>query len=248
MSPFRMTPAVKALLIANLAVYIVELLVANWLGHYEFVFRHFALSPSRVFNFPIPEIWQPLTYMWLHDHVMPSHLLMNMLALWMFGGLLEMRWGSRSFVRFWVLCGVIGGLGFLVVASFIGWNTKIVGASGAVFGLLVAFGILYKDLQVYLMFMIPMRGRTLVLLFVGIELLTLLTRTETFSVVAHLSGAAGGWLLVTGYWRPSKIIARVRAAVPPPKPKPRKRADHLRVVPKDEDDEKGSNGAGKYLH
>jgi membrane associated rhomboid family serine protease len=241
MSPFRMTPAVKALLVANLAVYVVELLVANWLGYDEAVFNHLALSPSRVFRLPLPEIWQPFTYMWLHDNVLPSHLLMNMLGLWMFGGLLEMRWGSRSFVRFWVLCGIIGGLGFLTVASLIGWNTRIVGASGAVFGLLVAFGILYKDLQVYLMFMIPMRGRTLVLLFVGIELLTLLTRTETFSVVAHLSGAAGGWLLVTGYWRPSRILARFRSAMPPPRPKARKRADHLRVVPEEEEDK-------RYLH
>src|SRR3990170_1148154 len=110
MNPWRVTPAVKVLLIANTAIYVVELLVTNWIGH-SFFLHHLALTPERVFSLrPVPEIWQVGTYMWLHDPSDPTHLLMTLLMLWMLGGLLESKWGTRSFARFYSICGVGAGV------------------------------------------------------------------------------------------------------------------------------------------
>lgn len=250
MNPWRVTPAVKVLLIANTAIYVVQLVVTNWIGSGLFA-DHLALTPARVFSWPIPEVWQVATYMWLHSSGDPTHLLFNLLMLWMLGGLLEQRWGSRSFVKFYVLCGIGAGICIALVGLL--WRDQAphatVGASGAIFGLTVAFGIVYADLTVYAMMIVPMRGRTLMLLLIGFQFLLLLARAPGISVVAHLSGAAIGYLLVTGYWRPSRLFAKYRSRRPPPKSPPRKKkVDYLKVVPREDDEDHGGNGAGKYLH
>jgi hypothetical protein len=104
-------------------------------------------------------LWQPFTYMWLHSTESPWHLVMNMFSLWMFGGQLEMAWGSRRFLRFYLLCGTGAGLIILGWNALVGEWAPTLGASGAIYGVLTAFSLLWPDRTIMLLFPpIPMRA------------------------------------------------------------------------------------------
>jgi membrane associated rhomboid family serine protease len=111
-----------------------------------------ALCAVSVSGFFSGLLWQPFTYMWLHGGAM--HLLFNMFGLWMFGGTLESVWGGRRFLRFYLTCGV--GAGFIILA----WNSLFpdqygvptLGASGAIYGVLTAFSLMWPDRQIMLLF------------------------------------------------------------------------------------------------
>ena len=140
-----LTPMVQRLLIANGVVFLVQIFtdpttkLASTLG----------VSVYGVFQ--AGQIWQPFTYMWAHWSFL--HILFNMFALWIFGPQLELTWGSRRFLRFYLLCGVGAGL------IILGWNVLLggaasvtLGASGAVFGLLTAFSLMWPDQTISLIF------------------------------------------------------------------------------------------------
>jgi len=96
-------------------------------------------------------VWQPFTYMWLHADLM--HIFFNMFALWMFGGQLEQVWGSKRFLRFYLICGVGAGLVILLWNSMTGlWGVPTLGASGAVYGMLMAFSLTWPDRTIMLLF------------------------------------------------------------------------------------------------
>jgi membrane associated rhomboid family serine protease len=143
---------VKRLLIANAAVYLVQLL--SEAQGFPFT-QLFALNPHLVVH--SGHFWQPFTYMWLHGSVL--HILFNMLWLWMFGGMLEAAWGSQRFLRFYLQCGI--GAGFVILV----WNLVLdpvsytLGASGAVYGLLAAFSLMWPDRTIMLIFPpVPIRA------------------------------------------------------------------------------------------
>ncbi|MFQ5699757.1 MAG: rhomboid family intramembrane serine protease [Myxococcota bacterium] len=136
-----MTPMVQRLLIANGLVFLAQNVwpLLNTVG---------PISPAAFFR---GMIWQPFTYMWLHAGLF--HLFMNMFVLWMFGGTLESVWGSKRFLRFYLTCGV--GAGFVILI----WNSLMrmyfiptLGASGAIFGLLMAFSLMWPDRTIMLLF------------------------------------------------------------------------------------------------
>jgi len=177
---------VKWLLIINTAVFLI-----CYLGGYELQ-RHvtaiLALSADGAIRTFM--VWQVFTYMFVHFGIW--HLLFNMLALWMFGMPIEQTWGTRRFVKFYLQCGAVAGLCVLAAnVIFSQWGVPTLGASGAVFGLLVAFGVLFPDTIILMFFLFPMKAKYAVMIYVAVELLTVYSALNAgVSTVAHLGGAA----------------------------------------------------------
>ena len=214
----NLPPVTKALLIANGAVFLLQLVVGTA-----------TLSPFMLW--PLGDggmalgtrdfmPWQLVTYAFLHDPRNLFHLLFNMLALVMFGSPLEYTWGQRRYLTYYVTCIVGAGLCQLVV----GWWTlsqggnagATIGASGGVFGLLLAYGMLFPNQRVMLLIPpIPMKARTLVIVYGAIELLLGVTGAQaTVAHFAHLGGMLFGWLLIR-YWRGQPPFGRPK----PPRPR-----------------------------
>lgn len=178
--------AVKWLLIANGAVFVLQLLVTAFLGSDVLVFL-FGLQPSTVIF--RGWVWQPLTYMFLHGGLL--HLLINMFVLWMFGMEIEHLWGRAEFLRYYVVC----GLGAAALSFLFSWNSVVIGASGAVLGVLLAFGMLFPNRYIYLWFLIPIRAKYLVAGIAALEVLYLFFRTGGgIANAAHVGGMLTGWI------------------------------------------------------
>ena len=144
--------------------------------------------------------WQLLTYAFLHASL--GHIFFNMLALLMFGAPLEYTWGTKRFVQFYLVCVVGAGLTYLAWAAVMGISSPVLGASGGVFGLLLAYGMLFPTQRVMLLFPpIPMNARTLVIGYGVLELLMGVTGVGgNIAHFAHLGGMLFGWLMIR-YWR-----------------------------------------------
>lgn len=206
-------PITKALLIANAIVFVLQMMLG------DAVFRPFALWPLGV---PEPYAslgasfmpWQLLTYGFMHGG--PGHLLFNMLALLMFGAQLELVWGQRRYLTFYLVCVVGAGLCQLAVVSWSGGLYPTVGASGGVFGLLLAYGMLFPNQRVMLLIPpVPMKARTLVIVYGVISLLFGVTGTQSgVAHFAHLGGMLFGWLLIR-YWRGQPPFGGRRGPRPP---------------------------------
>jgi len=145
------TPWVKRIIIACTGIYFLQLLigaVAPGLGLGRFLVTYFALVPG--FAIQRGYVWQLLTYSLLHGGMW--HLLTNMLTLWMFGSQEEQDWGSRRFIEFYVVC-VVGAALVTIAVGYLGWGmdayTPTLGASGGIYGLLIAFGMLYGDREIF---------------------------------------------------------------------------------------------------
>lgn len=214
---FYITPGVKLLLIANFAVYIFEVLLLHFSGIHAFAWllKWFGLLPAAVF--PGLRIWQPFTYLFLHDANSIWHILTNMLMLWMFGRELELVWGKNRFLRYYFLTGVGAGLINVIVKTIpIIWGAPYsfvptIGASGAIFGILIACAILFPDRRVYLIpFPVAMSMRMI------IAIMSVLTFLGTFGLgddkVSHLCHL-GGMLVGYFYLRRDSYLFRVRNTV-----------------------------------
>ncbi len=180
--PGPVPPTVKALIIANVAVFVVQELTS------PAAFRGaFALIPTAVFRL---QLWRLLSYQFLHGGVW--HLGLNMLMLWMFGSELEQRWGQRFFLKYYLLCGVGGGLCYALVRF--GSGIETVGASGSIFGLLMAYGLWFPNRVVLLGLIFPVRIRHVIVILVVIELLqTISANRAGIANAAHLGGMIFGY-------------------------------------------------------
>jgi membrane associated rhomboid family serine protease len=177
-------PGVKWLLIINTAVFLVCYLIGPaFQSPASVIIGLRAESAVRTFM-----IWQVFTYMFVHFGTL--HLLFNMLALWMFGVPIEKAWGTRRFLKFYFLCGSVAGICVLIVNMLVGdWLTPTIGASGAVFGIMVAFAMLFPDALIILL-IFPMKARYAVPICVAFELLATRWGFNTgVSTIAHLGGA-----------------------------------------------------------
>jgi membrane associated rhomboid family serine protease len=206
------TPAVKYLVLACGAVFLLQTLAGIFIGRDAtlWINYHLGLVPSGVF--PGLRIWQPVTYLFLHGGIW--HLLINMLMLWMFGRELELVWGKKRFTNYFFLCGVGAGI-ITVIVKFIPlfWGHRpsdlpTIGASGAIFGILIANAILFPDRRLWLFplpIMIPMRP--FVAVMGAIEFFSTLGATgDNVSHLCHLVGMLIGWL----YLRRGSFLFRVR--------------------------------------
>ena len=190
-------PVTQALMLICTAVFCIGLFVplAAW-------FALWPTSSSRFFP------WQVLSYAFLHSDMV--HLFFNMLGLWMFGSELERLWGQKRYLNF-LLAGVLmAALTQLVITLFTGSRVPTVGASGALFALLLAFGMLWPNRTIMPLFPpIPMKAKTFVMVFGGLELLFGLMGASGVAHFAHLGGMLGGWLMIR-YWRGQPPFGRRR--------------------------------------
>lgn len=188
-----LTPAVKTLLIANVAVFIFQYL-AGALGQVR-MDRLFGLVPYEVTHHLF--LWQLVTYLFLHGGLL--HIGFNMLALWMFGTELESLWGTNRFTRFYF----ITGIGAAICSTLAAWNSyiPIIGASGAIYGLLAAYGILFPERTILLYFVIPIKAKYFVILMGLLAFWSSVTASGSgVAHVAHLGGMLFGWLYLRHGW------------------------------------------------
>ena len=212
-------PVVKNLLIINALFFLADVVLgfkgidlSDWLG------LHYFQAPSFAF-------WQPVTYMFMHGNF--GHLFFNMFALWMFGAAIENYWGTKKFLIYYFVAGVGAAVVYelwqfvdftyikhlqdysgvqislketITVDQFMNRFT-MVGASGAVYGLLLAFGMLFPNSLIYIYFLIPVKAKWFVIIYGGIEVLyCIFASSDGIAHIAHLGGMLFGLLLIL-FWR-----------------------------------------------
>jgi len=182
----RLTPWVKRLLIANVVVFLVTMV------NQDFFFRWFSFAPSQFLTQP----WGAVTYMFLHGDLM--HLFVNMLVLFFFGPPLEAKWGSTEFLKFYFICGLGGvALSFLFVSSW------IVGASAAIYGLMLAFAMNWPEAPIYIWGIFPVKAKWLVGFLFVVSLMSAFGGSGgNIAHFAHLGGILTGFLYLKSDWRP----------------------------------------------
>jgi membrane associated rhomboid family serine protease len=181
-------PVTQWLLIANVGVYFMEM---SGMG-----LDAFALWPPGSFESRFAP-WQLVTYSFIHAN--PAHLFFNMLALYMFGGEIERLFGTRFFALYYAAAVVVAAICHLVITTWMGAApVPMVGASGGIYGLLLAYGMYFPHRRVMLLFPpIPMPARVFVIVFALLELVLGLTQTSAgVAHFAHLGGMLGGWLMI----------------------------------------------------
>ena len=204
--PFDLPPVTRNLLIANIAVFLLQQVIGDP------ILQYFALWPLGSGLF---EVWQIVTSAFLHGGI--THILFNMIALYMFGGAIERTLGAREFIIYYFVCAVVASLLQLAVLWFFppAQYGPTLGASGAIFGLLLAFGMLYPHEKVMLMFLpIPMPAWLFVTGYAVVELTMGVGGFEPgVAHFAHLGGMLGGIVLIQ-YWRgrlpfkPKRLLRR----------------------------------------
>jgi membrane associated rhomboid family serine protease len=195
--PGPLTPAVKALLIANAAGWLLAFVAP---GH---MVGFFGLTPEHVVE--RGRLWQPVTYLFVHSPHSISHILLNMLALWMFGVELERRWGTVAFTKYYFVAGIGAGLSTLAVSllpfAFAApvYSHTTIGASGAVYGLLMAWALLFPHRQILFMFLFPLPARVFVLIVGAVAFFSALGASGgPVAHLAHLGGLLIGYLYLRG--------------------------------------------------
>ena len=189
------TRAVKSLIIVNVCVFFLQ--VVTGLLKVPVLEIYFGLVPAQVTQGFM--IWQFVTYMFLHGGVL--HILVNMLMLYMFGNELERLWGTRRFIKYYFVTGIGAGLCSWIVG--INALAIIIGASGAIYGLLLAYGVSYPNRIVYLGFLFPVKVKWMVLIMGAVAFLSSISQPNSgVAHVAHLGGMIVGYLYLRGRgWR-----------------------------------------------
>jgi len=180
---------VKWLLISNTVIFLITSLGPASLHSHIALLQ---LTPDTVIhNFTL---WQLFTYLFLHAG--PWHLIVNMFVLWMFGVQLEREWGTRQFLKYYFLCGIGAGICDVLMHAALGdWSTTTVGASGAIFGLLLAFGVLYPNQTILMNFLFPIKAKYFVMIYAAVELWSCIAVDNSgVSSIAHLGGMATGFI------------------------------------------------------
>jgi membrane associated rhomboid family serine protease len=192
--PGGMTPAVKILIVVNVAAFLLTLIVP------ELTLR---LGLRPVDTLEGLRVWQPLTYMFLHGGL--SHLLFNMLSLWMFGVELERMWGTAFFTRYYLICGM-GAAATTLFLSFLPgafgaslYVSLTVGASGAIFGILMAYAVYYPNREILMYFLFPVPVKYFVIIIGAISLLSAMGGPgDGIAHATHLGGLVVGYLYLKG--------------------------------------------------
>ena len=224
-SPFGayVTPWVKRLLIANAVVF---LLIATTVLPVRWAVEFLAFDPTAVLAKP----WTLVTYMFVHGDFF--HLFFNLLMLFFFGPPLEERWGSSEFIKYYFICGAGA-----VVVSLIFGEGPVIGASGAMYGLLLAFALHWPDAPIYIWFVLPVKAKYLALFLGAFSLLSGLGGAGGVAHFAHVGGLVVGYLYLKKGWRLNLGVEDLRRRWKRPK---------LTAVPggDDESDDPGAGGGG----
>lgn len=215
-----LSPITRNLLIANVVCYLLQLLAGS---------LHIDLTDLFGLHFVLADdfrVWQLVSYMFLHGSL--THLFFNMFSLWMFGGLIERTLGAKRFLTYWMVCGIGAGIcqefwqtgqyfveglnnypmvntgsAIISMSDYLNlWTT--IGASGACYGVLLAFGMLFPNERIMLLLPpIPMKAKYFVAGYAAIELISAYASNDNVAHFAHLGGMLFGWLLLR-YWRTSR--------------------------------------------
>lgn len=180
-------------------------------------------------------IWQLGTYMWLHDVGSLSHIVTNTFGLWLLGNVLVRRWGAKDFLNFYLWSGLGAGVFSVIVGHLFPetFGSPIVGASGALMGMLTAFSMTMREQVLGQFFSVTVRAKHVLPVFVALDLLSFISgRADGVAIQTHMGGVLMGWLLLTGNWRPALAMDRFRLwRIRSGKRQPAsKRAPHLRVI------------------
>lgn len=191
--PGGITPAVKLLIVTNVIAFVLNLIVGNVMT------LRLGLSPQAVFE--QLALWQPFTYMFLHSTGGFGHILINMLSLWMFGTELERTWGTRFFTKYYLVTGVGAAATSMLLSLWIDdmYYSVTVGASGAIYGLLLAYGIYFPHRPIYLYFIFPIPARVFVMIVGAIAFISSMSGPGGgVAHSAHLGGLVVGYLYLKG--------------------------------------------------
>ena len=175
---YGLTPVIKKLIIITAAAFLLQMVVDYRINFY------LGLVPLLVWKKFF--LWQLFTYVFLHGDV--SHILFNLLALWMFGGELENYWGSRKFLFYFLFCGIGAGICTVIFSPY--QMIPVIGASGAIYGILLAFGWLFPNRLIYIYFLFPIPAKYFVLIYGFLEFIYF-SRGGTGGGVAHLTHLGG---------------------------------------------------------
>jgi membrane associated rhomboid family serine protease len=231
----RMTPVVKIVLIASAVLFVLDLVgqrtgfsLSAWFG----------FVPARLLE---AWVWQPFTYPFLHAGLF--HLLFNLLVIWTIGAELEALWGTRTFVGFFFVCAVGAAMThgvFSLLGIGPGALSPVVGSSGVVYGLLLAYGLLFGERTMYFFMLFPMPAKYFVALLGAIELVSSVFYGQSgVAHLAHLGGMLFGFLFLASMaaWRRRARTDHQEAQVQRDRQKRLKKAGHLRLVQGEEEDE-----------
>ena len=230
--PIKLTDTVKKLIFIYIGVFIIQQGLDQFAGAH--VRSWLALIPAYVLQ---GRIWQIFTYSFLHADV--SHLLLNLLVFAFVASDLEAIWGRKKFLTFYFYCTTMAGLFYLVIQLLMNnplyMSIPMVGASGGIYGVLLAYGILFPDREMLFMMLFPMKAKQFVWLLAGVEFLqAVFSGQGGLGAFAHLSGMGAGFIYL---WLQAKGM-RIRKEYALKKSRPTKKgAAHLRLVKRDDDDE-----------
>lgn len=183
-------PITQAIILLNVALFCVDIALGGmltwWMELWPVTSQYF-----------MP--WQVVTYAFMHGSI--THLLLNMLGLWMFGGEMERLWGPKRYLQFYAAGALAAAACQLIISMLAGWGNPMVGASGALFALLMAFGMTFPDRTILLLIPpIPIKAKYLVMIYGAFELYQGVAGTQSgVAHFAHLGGMLGGWLMLR-YW------------------------------------------------
>ncbi len=200
--PRMFTDAIRILIGSNLILFVLKVLVSSRLD----LVPLFGLSADTVW----PLIWQPFTYMFMHGNIW--HVLINMLVLWMFGSELELLWGKKEFLRYYFITGIGSGLVWLLF-NLNHPHTVLIGASGAVYGLLLAYGLLFPNRTIYIYFVIPVKVKYVVI-FLGLAaFFSSFNTLSHISNLTHLSGMVIGFFYLKKDLRWTRLSFHIRKRI-----------------------------------
>ena len=190
---FRLTPVVRNLILINSVIYLLQIMasglhVTEYLSLYDVQTQYF--KPYQLF-----------TYMFVHSPDGFTHIFFNMLTLAFMGPILETYWGPRKFLMFYIVCGIGAGIFSILISTFFGMGQfgAMLGASGAIYGVLMGFGLLFPNMEIMLLIPpIPIKAKYLVFVLGGLTFL--LDRSGSVAHFAHLGGIIFAFILVR-YWR-----------------------------------------------
>jgi membrane associated rhomboid family serine protease len=204
-------PVIKNLLIINGVVFFIQIFgdqisTGTGLTFSDIIMKYFALMPLEGFEAGRRGIepivwnfypWQLISYQFMHITSGIGHILFNMFALWMFGMEIENMWGSKKFLTFYLLCGVSAGIFHLILSPILsGAGVPTIGASGAIYGVLIAFGVIFPNRYIFLYFLIPIKAKYLITFMILLEIFAVNSAGSTVAHLAHLGGALAGFIFI----------------------------------------------------
>lgn len=221
---YRLTPAIKVIVFLSLGLFVFQQVMDRWMGGH--VLGVLGLTPSGfLMHF---KLWQILTYSLLHGDV--THLILNGLMLVVIGSELEQVWGTGRFIRYYLSSVIFAGFSFLILQVLF-WQPEslsipLVGASGGIYGLLVAYGILFSERTLLFMMLFPMKAKVFVWVLAGVAFMTtVFSPGGGLSGIAHLGGMVGGFVyLLAGVFLKARLAGIKRIA------KNKGKAPHLKLV------------------